>query len=391
MSYCKCSDQSNLEKKKLGLSGVLCTSLYPTENVRSGGNTTFAIRNIIEGQNLYPVDGISIKTVVKFIPILSRSGLFLWPRKRTINKIRVYEIPRCSFRYWHLPVITQAYVKISGFKYDFDFIVSHLVYDFSVALSSIVETRDSPKILVLHASDMFQKERLFSIYQKADSIFSRSHALLDQFRIHKNITSRGVLYSGIEKEIISPCFNKDRAVLKIVIACVFIPLKNIINTLNAIKRISLNHKVEVELFGDGELRKKIEEEINFLNLGMLVNMHGFVERPLVLKHMAQSHLFIMPSSPETFGLAYLEAMASGCIVIGHKGWGIDGIVKDGYNGYLVEDAKPEMIEEKIASYLASDRDALHRSSLETVKKYSYECSVSNYFSSLRSAILNIIR
>jgi len=34
----------------------------------------------------------------------------------------------------------------------------------------------------------------------------------------------------------------------------------------------------------------------------------------------------MVSAPETFGLVYLEAMAKGCIVIGTKNWGIDGIV-----------------------------------------------------------------
>ena len=43
----------------------------------------------------------------------------------------------------------------------------------------------------------------------------------------------------------------------------------------------------------------------------------------------------MISSPETFGLAYLEAMARGNIVIGTKGWGIDGIVIDGENGLFM--------------------------------------------------------
>ena len=52
--------------------------------------------------------------------------------------------------------------------------------------------------------------------------------------------------------------------------------------------------------------------------------------------MKKSDVFVMPSAPETFGLVYLEAMASGCIVVGAKGWGIDGLIKNGFDGYLVE-------------------------------------------------------
>ena len=44
--------------------------------------------------------------------------------------------------------------------------------------------------------------------------------------------------------------------------------------------------------------------------------------------------FVMVSSREAFGLVYLEAMAKGCIVIGTKGQGIEGIVKHGENGFL---------------------------------------------------------
>ena len=34
-------------------------------------------------------------------------------------------------------------------------------------------------------------------------------------------------------------------------------------------------------------------------------------------------------------MAYVEAMASGAVVIGAQGWGIDGILQDGVNGFLV--------------------------------------------------------
>lgn len=44
----------------------------------------------------------------------------------------------------------------------------------------------------------------------------------------------------------------------------------------------------------------------------------------------------MVSKSGAFGLVYLEAMGKGCITIGTRGQGIDGIIKNGKNGFLCE-------------------------------------------------------
>ena len=55
--------------------------------------------------------------------------------------------------------------------------------------------------------------------------------------------------------------------------------------------------------------------------------------------MFDSDVFVMVSENETLGLVYLEAMAQGCIPIGSRGEGIDGIIVSGQNGYLVNPNK----------------------------------------------------
>ena len=62
--------------------------------------------------------------------------------------------------------------------------------------------------------------------------------------------------------------------------------------------------------------------------------------------MGKADCFAMVSSPETFGLTYLEAMACGCYTIGSKGEGIDGVLVDGENGKLVT---PGSVEELAAA------------------------------------------
>lgn len=44
----------------------------------------------------------------------------------------------------------------------------------------------------------------------------------------------------------------------------------------------------------------------------------------------------MISKNESLGLVYLEAMAKGCITIGSRNEGIDGVIVDGLNGFLCE-------------------------------------------------------
>lgn len=65
-----------------------------------------------------------------------------------------------------------------------------------------------------------------------------------------------------------------------------------------------------------------------------VTFTGHLPQHEVYEKMRQSDIFVLPSVGETFGMVYLEAMASGCIVVGTKDDGIDGIIKDGENGFL---------------------------------------------------------
>jgi glycosyltransferase involved in cell wall biosynthesis len=88
------------------------------------------------------------------------------------------------------------------------------------------------------------------------------------------------------------------------------------------------------IIGDGPEEKRLKKISKELGIEDKVHFAGRLSREKVFEQLKQHNIFVMPSYPETFGLAYLEAMAAGCIVIGTKGWGIDGIVKDGENGFL---------------------------------------------------------
>lgn len=89
------------------------------------------------------------------------------------------------------------------------------------------------------------------------------------------------------------------------------------------------------LVGDGEERKKLENLAGELNLKNQIKFLGYKDRETTAEFLSLADVFVRPSRQEGFGIAFLEAMASGLPVIGVKTGGIIEIVKNGAEGFLV--------------------------------------------------------
>lgn len=91
-----------------------------------------------------------------------------------------------------------------------------------------------------------------------------------------------------------------------------------------------------DIVGDGPANEFLKQVTEESGLSGRVFFNGRKPREEVSHFMAEADVFIMVSTNETLGLVYLEAMAQGCITIGSKGEGIDGIIVNGQNGFLVD-------------------------------------------------------
>ena len=102
--------------------------------------------------------------------------------------------------------------------------------------------------------------------------------------------------------------------------------------------------------------KELKIISNQCGINDCVIFHGRKSREEVSKYMSEADLFIMVSTNETLGLVYLEAMAQGCITVGSRGEGIDGIIVDGRNGYLVDPNNISSISDTIRSIYNSSQE-----------------------------------
>jgi glycosyltransferase involved in cell wall biosynthesis len=83
-------------------------------------------------------------------------------------------------------------------------------------------------------------------------------------------------------------------------------------------------------------------------LGDRYQLLGTVTGEKKTKLLRQASLFVLPSYNEGLPIALLEALASGLPVVSTFVGGIPEVVKDGYNGFLIEAGDIEALTEKLA-------------------------------------------
>lgn len=86
--------------------------------------------------------------------------------------------------------------------------------------------------------------------------------------------------------------------------------------------------------GDGPERAALERLSVDLGLASKVRFLGPVPHDRVFEVLDQSDVFLLPSWREAFGVAYLEAMASGLLAVGVRGEGPEAFVRHGETGLL---------------------------------------------------------
>ena len=95
---------------------------------------------------------------------------------------------------------------------------------------------------------------------------------------------------------------------------------------------------------------------------------GQVEDCIKEKEFANCDIFIAPSLYESFGIILIEAMSAKKPVIGCRIGGMQEIVDDNYNGYLIDVENSNQLEEKI-SILVNNPEKRKSFGLNGYKRY----------------------
>ena len=130
-------------------------------------------------------------------------------------------------------------------------------------------------------------------------------------------------------------------------------------------------QLRYEVIGDGPERAALEALAGELGLADRVRFHGQLDHEAALAEARRAGIFVMPSTDEAFGVAYVEAMAAGLPAIGALGEpGPAEIAAAGDGLVQVRPADPAALAGAIGE-LAEDparRDALGAAARATVER-----------------------
>ena len=164
-------------------------------------------------------------------------------------------------------------------------------------------------------------------------------------------------------------------------------LKNVDIILRALHKAMDGKAYTFDIVGSGAENDNLHHLVDELGMREHVVFHGQMKRDDAQNIARKADCFVMVSSREAFGLVYVEAMAKGCIVIGTKGQGIDGIVKHGENGFLCKardvDGLVELIKE-IVNLPQSKLQQISSAAVETAANLTDRKVAEHYINSILS-------
>jgi len=238
--------------------------------------------------------------------------------------------------------------------------------------------------VVLHGMPYLMKNKGVNKYSDnlkyLDFLGFRNKADLNSFELHFPNTTidKFLCYSGVPdeyvKEITEERNNKrfNSKTWNYIYVGMLIDRKYPDIVLDALINVYKDRHFCYSVIGEGALSKKIERTAIKNKVSKNVRLLGRIPRNEVVSCMVNAQCFIMISKNEAFGLVYLEAMLAGCIVIASRNEGIDGIIIDGYNGFLCESGNTNELENvilKIKSLPIDDLENISKNAVETAMKY----------------------
>ena len=221
------------------------------------------------------------------------------------------------------------------------------------------------------------KPRLEKALKNARAIACRSFVLQDKLlKLYPEFENKVfVAPSGVNEKLLDETnhslLTTHHSPIKVLTCAHFKKRKNIDKVIKACKGLEC---FELTVIGDGKERKKLEK------IDKNVIFTGRLPHDEVLTKMRNSDIFVLPSVGETFGMVYLEAMASGCITVCTKGDGIDGIIKDRENGFLTE-PNSESVKEtllNIKNLTKEELNSLYTNSFNTIQHYTSTLCAERY-------------
>lgn len=228
-----------------------------------------------------------------------------------------------------------------------DLINAHVPIPDGYACLPVCRQLNIPLVTTVHGasiqtlSDRYLCRKIIrTVLNDSHEVIFNSGVLKSKARLYyPSLDTAHIIHNGIPVDKVKSAtpaelpskFLDDRLVVTSVGS--LLPRKGQRTVLEAIRRLPVNVRPNYLLIGEGPQREQLEEEA--ASLSSPVHFTGSVSHSDVFSYLKSTDVMALPSTDEAFGLAYIEAMACECSVIGCEREGPSEFVSDGNTGFLI--------------------------------------------------------
>lgn len=295
---------------------------------------------------------------------LTRDGVEIY-----VMNIPVGAVPYAIQQAFIWIALQRLYPRIEKKQGRPDILHAHFYFEAGAA-GSLSHRTHIPLVVTEHSSEVNQeplpdkiRRRLLWAYRHVDRLIAVSEPLAARIK-----ASTGIDAVCIPNMLNLDAFRYKPAESKMQMGFCFVTVGNLLPVkghdvlIAAFARAVRAHpEIRLDIIGSGQCGAELKRQVNRLGLTNTVRFHGLLPRNEVAERLSQADAFVLASRSETFGLAYIEAMASGLPVIATRCGGPEGFVMP-ENGLLVPaedaDALAEAMEHMIAHAAEYDRERI---------------------------------
>jgi glycosyltransferase involved in cell wall biosynthesis len=226
----------------------------------------------------------------------------------------------------------------------------------------------------------------------ADRTFRRAVAMTTPTRraaefLENNTSLTGVLpvSCGIDASNYSPSFEPRLRNTALFVGRLT-GEKHVEVILQALAMLDPTLDVHLDIVGDGDQRKSLEQATRSLGLEHRVVFHGRISEEELREKYTKASVFVIASIAELQSIATMEALASGLPVVGANAMALPHLVHDGENGYLFSPGDAQELAEKLTQVLtapAAEYERMQRSALKAVEAHDIQRTLTTFESLYR--------
>jgi L-malate glycosyltransferase len=253
----------------------------------------------------------------------------------------------------------------------------------ALSLEDIVLTAEFPVVMTEHSSGMIEEpiaNQLYLTASKAYKLINNVIAVSDNLRdILQSVfkVNAYVIPNIVDTSVFKYSFKQNKDSFTFISVGSLIYRKRMDLTVEAFANcFSGNSQYRLIVIGDGPERKKIEELISRLKITKQVTVTGRLGRDKIGAYMESSDCFVLASQAETFGVVYIEALASGLPVVATKCKGPEGFINSS-NGILIDIDNTKQLQDAML-YMSSNINSYDRIAISSKAKDDFSPELIGY-------------